>query len=127
MQYVSLIVTLALLEYIIFIACTGKARVNAGLQAPAVTGDEAFERCFRVQQNTLEQLIIFIPAIYIFAAYINPLVAVGIGLVFIVGRVLYFKAYISAPAKRGVGFMMSIFPNLVLVLGGLIGVGLKLV
>jgi len=127
MAYVNLITTLALLEYVFFIARTGQARRGAGLKAPAISGDETFERCFRVQQNTMEQLIIFIPAIYIFAVYVNAPVAAGIGVVFIVGRLLYFKAYIADPSRRLIGFVMTMLPNVVLVLGGMVGAGLTLV
>ena len=127
MEYINLVVTLALLEYVFFVARTGKARGDAGIKAPAVSGDEVFERCYRVQQNTIEQLVIFIPAIYIFGTYVNAVAAAGIGLVFVIGRFLYFKTYVSDPAKRAPGFVMTMLSNVVLVLGSLIGIGIKLI
>ncbi len=127
MQYVALVVSLALLEYIFFMVRTGKARAEAGLKAPAVSGDESFERCFRVQQNTIEQLIVFIPAIYIFAVYVNAIAAAAIGLVFIIGRLVYFRAYLADPSRRPVGFFMTLLSNAVLMLGGLIGIVLTLI
>ena len=87
MEYVTLVVIIALFEYVFFTMRTGKARMDSGLKAPAVTGDEMFERFFRVQQNTLEQIVVFIPSIYICATYLNEPVAAVIGLLFIVSSV----------------------------------------
>ena len=122
MKYVTLVVIIALLEYLFFTMKTGKARMESGLKAPAVTGNEMFERCFRVQQNTLEQLIVFIPAIYICGTYLHELGAAGIGLLFITGRALYFRAYISDPEQRGPGMVLTGLASVLLLLGGLIGV-----
>lgn len=126
MEYVILVIILAILEYFFFTARTGKARGDADLKAPAVTGDEMFERYFRVQQNTMEQLIIFIPSVYIFGMYVHALTAAGIGLLFIIARAIYFKGYTSDPSKRLPGMAMTGLCNATLVLGSLIGVVLKL-
>jgi len=80
-----------------------------------------FERYFRVQMNTLEQLVVFIPAIFLFAMKVDPRWAAGLGAVYLVGRVLYFTSYVRDPAKRGPGFGLTAIPNLALVVGGLIG------
>ncbi len=89
--------------------------------APATAGNEIFERYFRVQMNTLEQLVLFIPSILMFAHYVSPLVAAGLGLVFIIGRLLYLSAYVKDPRKREMGFSLSIAPTAILLLGALIG------
>ena len=127
MEYVVLVIILAILEYLFFTARTGKARGDAGLQPPAVVGDQTFERYFRVQQNTMEQLIIFLPSIYFFGLYVHALTAAGIGVVFIIARAMYFKAYTSDPSSRLPGMIVTMLCNGILLLGSLIGVGLSLV
>jgi len=122
MEYVAIVVLLSLLEYIFFVGMTGKARGTYSINAPAISGDENFERMFRVQQNTLEQLIIFIPAIFLCAYYLHALAAAGIGVFFIIGRAIYYKGYISDPKKRGTGFVITFFTSVILILGGLGGI-----
>ena len=80
-----------------------------------------------MQQNTVEQLVIFVPALLLFARYVSEPVAAGLGLVFILGRALYARAYVLDPAKRGPGFGLTLFGNAVLLLGGLIGAIMALV
>ena len=125
MEYVTLVVIIALFEYVLFTMRTGKARMDSGLKAPAVSGDEMFERYFRVQQNTLEQIIVFIPSIYICGLYLNAPAAAGVGLLFIIGRALYFHSYTTAPEKRGPGMIITVLSNTLLLLGGLAGVVLE--
>jgi len=127
MEYVTLVVIVALFEYVFFTMRTGKARMDSGLKAPAVTGDEMFERFFRVQQNTIEQIVVFIPSIYICAIYLHELAAAVIGLLFIIGRALYFRSYTTAPEKRGPGMIITVLSNVLLLLGGLAGVVLELI
>lgn len=122
MLYVALVVILALLEYVVFTALVGKARGTHSVDAPAVTGNEKFERMFRAHQNTLEQLIVFLPAIYLCAHYAHALSAAGIGLLFVIGRFLYFRAYVNEPSSRVVGMVMTMGANALLLLGALGGV-----
>lgn len=126
MEYVAIVLVLVLLQYSIFAFQVGSARAKYGVNAPAVTGHEVFERYYRVQQNTLEQLILFIPGIFLFAVYVHDLTAAGLGLVFFVGRLIYSKAYISDPKSRGIGFILSFLPAQILLLGGLVGAVIKL-
>ncbi len=121
MEAVAIVVTLALIEYAYISFRVGGARGKYGVSAPATTGDPVFERYYRVQQNTVEQLVIFLPSIGLFAYYVMPLAAAGLGLVFIVGRALYFVGYVKDPASRTVGFLLSFGANVILMLGGLIG------
>ena len=121
MFYVEIVLALALLEFMYFGFAVGQARVRYQCPAPATTGNEIFERYFRVQMNTLEQLVVLIPAIFLFAYLIDARWAAGLGAVFIVGRFLYFRSYVSDPKKRGLGFGLTMLPNVVLVLGTLVG------
>lgn len=117
---------LALIEYLFFGVKVGQARGKYGVAAPATTGNEIFERTFRVHMNTLEQLIVFIPAIYAFAFFVSPLWGAVLGAVFLVGRGLYYALYIADPAKRGPGAMLTFLPNFVLVIGAIVGAAIKL-
>jgi uncharacterized membrane protein YecN with MAPEG domain len=123
MPYVDIVTALAVLQFIVFGFRVGGARGRYGVKAPAITGNEVFERLFRVQQNTLEQLIAFLPGLYLFARYWNPLVAAALGVVYLIGRELYAFTYVKDPAKREVGYGMTFLPLVVLVVGGLIGAG----
>jgi glutathione S-transferase len=121
MEMVHTVIGLAVLQFFIFSGFVGWARVKFGVEAPAVTGDPMFERYYRVHYNTLEQIVIFIPAILLFATYIDALWAAILGLVYLVGRIIYFRSYIKEPAKRGAGYGVSMLPIAILMLGGLGG------
>ncbi len=121
MAIVHSVLALALLQYFVFSVFVARARVKSGVEAPATTGDTAFERCFRVHYNTMEQLVIFVPAMLLFGTYVNATAAAGLGFVFIIGRTLYFRAYVNDPGGRGPGFGLTVFPNLILLLGGIGG------
>ncbi len=121
MAYVDIVTALALLQYLVFGFKVGRARGRYGVKAPAVTGNELFERQFRVQQNTLEQLVVFLPGLYLFSHYLEPRVAAVFGVIYLVGRELFAFSYVKEPAKREVGFSLSFLPSVILVLGGLFG------
>lgn len=120
MPYVAIVTVLALLEFLWFGVLVGRARVRFGVAAPATTGNAEFERYFRVQMNTLEQLALFLPSLWIFAAYISPIWAAALGAVFVVGRAIYARAYIREPGSRGLGFALTALPNVLLMLGILV-------
>jgi glutathione S-transferase len=121
MDMVHAVIALALLQFFFFGGLVGRARVRFGIEAPAITGDPVFERYYRVHYNTMEQLVVFIPGMLLFGVYINALAAAVLGLLFILGRIVYFRAYIADPAKRGPGFGLSMLPMIILLLGGLGG------
>ncbi len=127
MEYTTIIIMLALGQYMYFSTRIGMARGKYDIHAPACTGHEIFERIFRVHQNTLEQLVIFIPAQFAFAWYVSAIWGAVLGLVYIAGRFVYASAYVKDPAKRGPGMLMTFFPNAILVLGAVIGASLRLV
>ncbi len=126
MAYVDIVTALALLQFIAFGMQVGRARDKYGVPAPAVTGNEIFERHFRVQQNTLEQLIVFIPGLYLFAHYFNSLWAAGLGLIYLIGRQVYSASYVKDPKSRSAGFGLTFLPTVVLIIGGLIGAAIHL-
>lgn len=120
MNLVDVVAMLALLQYLVFGSLVGRARGRYGVQAPAVTGHEQFERVYRVQMNTLEVLVAFLPALYGAARYWPAPWVAGVGLVYLVGRIVYWRAYVTAPASRGVGFLLSIGPVFALLFGTLV-------
>ncbi len=120
MDLVTVVLSLALVEYIVFAVLVGRARGQYGVKAPAVTGHEMFERYYRVQMNTLELLVVFVPAILTFAHYVSARWAAGLGAVYVVGRVIYLMSYVKNPASRGAGFGLSMLPIMVMVIGTLL-------
>ncbi len=120
MDLVTVVLSLALVEYIVFAVLVGRARGQFGVKAPAVTGHEMFERYYRVQMNTLELLVVFVPAILTFAHYVSARWAAGLGAVYVVGRVIYLMSYVKNPASRGAGFGLSMLPIMAMVIGTLL-------
>lgn len=126
MDFVAFVIALAVLEFAVFGMLVGWARGRYKVPAPAISGHPVFERYFRVHQNTMEQLVAFVPAIWLFGTYVSPTWAAWLGLVFVAGRLLYLLGYVADPAKREIGFALSSIPALVLLLGGLWGAGKSL-
>jgi len=121
MELVALVTGIILLEYMVFGIMVGIVRGKVGIDAPAMTGDPQLERMLRVQLNTLEQMVVVIPAMWIYAQTLSVTVAAGLGMVFVIGRLLYCKAYLQDPKNRAVGFSVGMLATFVLILGGLYG------
>jgi hypothetical protein len=121
-SWINLVTVLALIEYCAFGVLVGRARGMYDVKAPAVSGHEVFERYFRVHYNTLELLIVFVPALWIAAAYWNPAWMAGIGAIYLVGRIVYLQGYVRDPKARSIGFGLSFLPIGTLVLFALAGI-----
>ena len=117
--WTALVTLAALTLYVALGINVGRARYTSGVEAPAVTGDVKLERAFRVHYNTLEWLAPFLGAMWLFALYWNDRVAAGIGVVWILGRIVYARSYMADPAKRGPGFGIQALATLVLLLGAI--------
>jgi len=116
--YIALITLLTVVLMIVTAMLVGKARSTHGVKAPATTGHPDFERAFRVQANTLESALAFLPALWIAGSYSSSKIAAVLGAVWLLGRVLYITGYLKAAEKRGMGFIISF-----LALVGLLGFG----
>jgi len=127
MEPIVIVTVLALMQFTVFSFQVGKMRMQHEVKAPATTGHADFERMFRVHQNTMEQLVIFVPALWLFGFFVDPIWGAGIGVVFIVGRGVYRAAYVKDPSTRSVGFGLSLMTNAVLLIGALIAAVMKLI
>ncbi len=121
-HWISLIAALAVAQFLFFTVLVGRARGKYGVKAPAVTGHEGFERMYRVQMNTLELLVMFLPLLFLAGRYAPAAWVSGLGAVYLLGRLIYWRAYVGNPAKRGLGFILSVFPILFLLLLTLAGI-----
>jgi len=121
MIWLGAVTIVALMEYLVLGLMVGNARQKYGVVAPATTGDPTFERYYRVHQNTLEALVVFIPALWLFAFYANRWAAVALGVAFIISRIFYAKGYLEDPAKRGTAASVTFGINAILLIGSLIG------
>ena len=104
--FTAAVTLLALLLYLVVSLNVGEARRKYEVRAPATTGNEHFERAYRVQMNTLEQMAFFLPSLWLCAIFLSDLAAAIGGIVWIGGRTLYALAYIHDPASRGRGMML---------------------
>ena len=118
-RWTALVSVLALLVYFGMSLQVGRARGKSGIHPPAMTGDPALERAIRVHINTLEWLPLFLLGLWLFAIYWSDLVAAGLGVVWIVGRLAYSAGYMADPSKRSTGFLIQFLATAVLIVGAL--------
>jgi glutathione S-transferase len=116
-RWTALVTLLALLVYFWMSVQVGRARGKSGINAPAMTGDPLLERAVRVQSNTLEWLPIFLASLWLFAIYWDELVGAGLGIVWIIGRLVYSAGYMADPAKRSAGFLIQLLAAAALLFG----------
>jgi glutathione S-transferase len=112
----SLITLAAIILFFTMGLRVAKARGTYGVPAPATSGDPIFERHFRVQMNTLEWLAMFLPALWLGAIWHSDGVAAGLGLVWIIGRIIYMLAYVADPKTRSLGFVVQMLATFSLIL-----------
>lgn len=118
----AFITVLTLLVYLVLTALVGRARGKHQIAAPAISGNPDFERVFRVQQNTVEALVMHLPALWLFAFYVSDCYAAAIGLVWIAGRILYARGYYAEARKRGPGVLICTIATFALLIGDLVAI-----
>ena len=121
MAWVDIVGIAAVAQLILFGILVGRARRDCAVPAPATTGHPVFERYYRVQMNTVETLSAFLPGLWLAAKYWPPHDVAAIGAVYLVGRVVYLRGYISDPSKRHTGYLLSMVPTILLLVGALVG------
>lgn len=121
MVWVDIVGLLAVLQLVLFGVLVGRARGQYGVAAPATTGHPVFERYYRVQMNTVESLLVFLPGLWLAGKYWSPGYSAVLGVVYLVGRFLYLNAYVKDPKTRSVGFSLTMLPALALVVAALVG------
>lgn len=117
----ALVTALALATYQATALLVGRARIRHGVRPPATTGPEEFERSLRVQQNTLEQLVFFLPAFWLAVLCADARSASVLGLIWVGGRIAYAVGYLQAPEKRGPGFGISFLSGVALLVMAVVG------
>ncbi len=110
-----------LLMYIWIFAKVGLARKKFGINAPETQGPVAFLSVLRVQANTVEQLVLFLPALWMCAYFLNDQFSALTGLVWVAGRIIYALGYYQAPEKRSIGFGIASLSTMVLIAGTVAG------
>jgi glutathione S-transferase len=123
----ALVTCLAILMYFLFSFRVGKARRTHGIKAPAISGNPDFERVFRAHMNTLEWMPIFLPALWLFAVYIGDAIAAALGVIWIVGRIVYMAGYARAAGERRLGFAIQASAAIALWLGATGAILLRLI
>lgn len=120
-SYVTIVTVLALVAYLWMGVRVALARRSSGILAPAMTGDPILERHIRVQANTLEWLPVFVAALWMSAMYWPQLAVAGLGLVWVLGRIVYAFGYVSEPNKRALGFLLQAVATFALIIAAFLG------
>ena len=116
---VAAVTLLSLLTYFWMGLRVARARGRYGVSAPAISGNEDFERVFRAHQNTLEWLPMYLASLWLFAVYWSDAIAAILGVIWIIGRVLYGLGYAREAKARSMGFMVQSLVVGVLLFGAL--------
>jgi glutathione S-transferase len=118
-HFTALVTCLSIALYFFTSIQVAKARAALGIKVPATSGNPDFERVFRVQMNTLEWMPIFLPSLWLFALYISDPIAAALGVIWIVGRILYMIGYSQEAARRSRGFVIQAGAAVILWVGAL--------
>lgn len=114
MEWVVIVTVLLMFQYTLFGVQVGMMRGRHEIKAPAMSGPPEFERMYRVHYNTMEQLVMLLPLMWLFAHRVNPVWAAGFGAVFLAGRFVYRSAYLKDPTGRALGFNLTFLPSAVM-------------
>lgn len=116
----GLVTLLTLIVYFWMAMNVGKVRTKLNVPAPATTGPDEFMRTLRVHENTMEGLLLFLPALWLFALSSHDLWAAVIGIFYPIARIIYARGYYEAAGKRSLGFSIGIIATGLLLVGSLI-------
>jgi len=99
-----------------------RTRATHKVAAPAMTGALPVECALRVQGNTLEQAVVFLPLLWMAAIYFQGWLPPILGLVWCLGRIIYAIGYMSAPNRRAPGFILSVLSSIALAILAIVGI-----
>ena len=129
MPWIVLVAVFALLQFSVFGALVGRARGRYGVHAPATTGHEMFERYYRVQYNTLEQIVVFLPALFLSAGYGfgGDWMSAALGAVYLIAPAFDLPSEVRDPNSRGLGFGLTVIPVEMLLFNAGVGAAYTLI
>ena len=122
MKYTALVTAASVVLTFVLSLRVGKMRQEHGVKAPATSGHPEFERANRIHQNTIEQIVLFLPLLWLGLYVLGDALTGLIGAVWIVGRIVYANAYTRDPAARQIGMLITFLPTVVLLLATLWGI-----
>lgn len=123
----ALVTMLSVMLYFVFMGLVGRARGKYNMPAPQTSGNPDFERVLRVQLNTLEQMVIYLPSLWIFSLTLSPIYGAALGGLWIVGRIVYAAGYYQEAKKRSAGFAIGSIASVSLMLGSIGGIIMQLI
>jgi uncharacterized membrane protein YecN with MAPEG domain len=100
----------------------GQGRGKFKIDAPAMTGHPEFERAVRVHLNTMEAIVVFLPALWLAALYFGGWIPAVLGLVWVIGRIVYMLGYTADPKKRSAGFGIQALATILLIVLAIVGI-----
>ena len=117
----GIVTVITLFVYAWMAVQVGNSRGKHDVPAPQSNGPDEFLRVLRVHENTIEGLILFLPALWLFALSFGDMWAVIVGIFYPVGRILYARGYYAAADKRSRGFLIGLTSTFILLIGSLVG------
>jgi uncharacterized membrane protein YecN with MAPEG domain len=120
----AIVTILVLLLFFLMGGRVAQMRTKHSIHAPATSGHPEFDRAFRVHYNTLEQLVMFLPLLWLATAFYHGIgwLPAAFGVVFLIGRILYMQTYMANPQGRGPGVLIGVVANLGLLVLAIIGI-----
>lgn len=112
-----LVLTLAIVEVLVFGALVGRGRAKYGVPAPATSGHPTWERLNRVHLNSIENLVLFAPSFIMYAMIVGRFTGIALGVAYLIARILYAVGYVRSPEKRVLGSALTSLVQVWLVVG----------
>jgi glutathione S-transferase len=122
----TLVIVLAVVEVMVLGVMVGRGREKYGVPAPATTGHPTWERLNRAHQNSLEQLVLFIPLLFAYTLNAGLQTGIALGVVYLIARILYAVGYVRDPARRRVGAFLTFGVLTWLAIGAIVGIVVKI-
>jgi glutathione S-transferase len=121
-NYTAIVTLLAIAFYFFLATRVATAHGKFNVRLPAMSGNPDFERIYRIHANTLEWMPTFLVPLWLCAVYLSDIGAAAIGVVWIVGRIMYFTGYSKAVEKRLPGFYVQTTMCFLLFIGAAVGI-----